>query len=433
MLRKLVGLLAVLTPVLVAYLIHKRIEDHSQACLDDPPLQLDDGTVIYPCHVFRSTYQEARMLFRSAASHMASAELYTLPVIGDATMDIAVLAGDLPGLVVHTSGVHGVEGFAGSAIQLAHLQAASKVDEAHRRATSPTLVLVHAVNPWGMARYRRTNENNVDLNRNALTEEEWKRVAAYPNHVNYQKFDQALFNPAYAPTFWTSNLVFWVKAVWGILCHGIPTLKAAMVGGQYYNPKGIFYGGSGQHEASIQVLEKWMTDFLADRPKSEVVTWLDVHTGLGVMGEDTLLFLPKEKGSVQALQEVVQDITTFFPGLHTPFSDQSSQNAMDVVQGYEETIGFTTSYFSKLFQLQQMAILGAQEFGTVPNVMVAHALVIENAARHHMSMAEALPWAKATSKRAFYPQSIYWRRCVLNRGLRVLRQALVRSATLSQA
>ena len=77
--------------------------------------------------------------------------------------------------------------------------------------------------------------------------------------------------------------------------------------------------------------------------------------------------------------------------------------------------------------------MGAQEFGTVPNVMVAHALVIENAARHHMSMAEALPWAKATSKRAFYPQSIYWRRYVLNRGLRVLRQALVRSATLSQA
>ena len=37
----------------------------------------------------------------------------------DYTMDIAVLRGSGRGLVIHSSGVHGVEGYAGSAIQIA--------------------------------------------------------------------------------------------------------------------------------------------------------------------------------------------------------------------------------------------------------------------------------------------------------------------------
>jgi len=88
----------------------------------------------------------------------------------DYTTDIAVLAGSGPGLVVHSSGVHGVEGFAGSGIQIAILSNFSAEAAEARSADpdAPTIVLVHAVNPFGMAHFRRFNENNVDLNRNAL-------------------------------------------------------------------------------------------------------------------------------------------------------------------------------------------------------------------------------------------------------------------------
>jgi predicted deacylase len=117
---------------------------------------------------FSPDYGAARERFRAAAQ-AAGAALHSLGLDangpgGEAlTIDIAWL-GDTPArrIVLHTSGLHGVEAFAGSAIQLALLKQppAPKAECA--------LVLVHVLNPYGMAWLRRTNENNVDLNRNFL-------------------------------------------------------------------------------------------------------------------------------------------------------------------------------------------------------------------------------------------------------------------------
>lgn len=63
----------------------------------------------------------------------------------------------------------GVEGFANSAIQCELLARPTRADV--------TVVVVHAVNPSGMAWWRRQNENNVDLNRNCW----WDFAVAPPN------------------------------------------------------------------------------------------------------------------------------------------------------------------------------------------------------------------------------------------------------------
>jgi hypothetical protein len=92
--------------------------------------------------------------------------------------------------------VHGVEGFAGSAVQVAALKgiaaeaatdttaaaaaaaaASASGNAASTRSKPYTLCFVHAVNPYGFAALRRFNENNVDLNRNNLTPEQWKQVS----------------------------------------------------------------------------------------------------------------------------------------------------------------------------------------------------------------------------------------------------------------
>lgn len=128
---------------------------------------------------------------------------------------------------------------------------------------------------------------------------------------------------------------------------------------------------------------------------------------------------------------ILADIGRHFPGLHTPLAGLS-KHAADVLQGYEDTTGFSTSYFLELFgDDTQKPLLGAQEFGTVHNVLVVHALITENAARQYSSAPDALSWAMVTTKRAFYPQSRQWRQEILTRGLRVLRQALFRSTSLS--
>ena len=86
------------------------------------------------------------------------------------TIDIAWLGSLSPKRVLlHTSGVHGVEGFAGSAIQLKILEDPPKPP------ADCAIILVHILNPCGMAWLRRYNETNVDLNRNfRFKEQDWQ-------------------------------------------------------------------------------------------------------------------------------------------------------------------------------------------------------------------------------------------------------------------
>jgi hypothetical protein len=112
-------------------------------------------------------------------------------------MDAAIFRGDPEKVMLHISGTHGPEGFAGSAIQAAILDqlAAKPLGEG-----APTVVLVHALNPYGFANNRRVNEENIDLNRNYLTDEEFEAARARdPNIGNYVTND-ALLNPKKLPS-----------------------------------------------------------------------------------------------------------------------------------------------------------------------------------------------------------------------------------------
>jgi hypothetical protein len=71
---------------------------------------------------------------------------------------------DAPKRLLVISGTHGVEGFGGAGVQSGWLNEEA-VDAA---ADDVCVVLVHALNPWGMAWNRRENEDNVDLFRNLL-------------------------------------------------------------------------------------------------------------------------------------------------------------------------------------------------------------------------------------------------------------------------
>src|SRR5690242_4650808 len=64
-------------------------------------------------------------------------------------------------VLVHTSGLHGVEGYAGSAIQLQWL-----ADGLPALPHDAAIAVTHILNPYGYAWLRRFNEHNVDLNRN---------------------------------------------------------------------------------------------------------------------------------------------------------------------------------------------------------------------------------------------------------------------------
>jgi murein tripeptide amidase MpaA len=80
----------------------------------------------------------------------------------DLSIDItkSPYSSDRPTIII-SSGLHGGEGFFGSAVQLALLESGNLT-------TNINWVFLHALNPYGFANLRRCNENNVDLNRNFL-------------------------------------------------------------------------------------------------------------------------------------------------------------------------------------------------------------------------------------------------------------------------
>lgn len=433
-----------------------------------PTDKTNTSITVHPSECFSETYQEARERFRMAAK-AAGAELHTIPIVTtgseEYTTDIAIIRGGLSGLVVHSSGVHGVEGYAGSAIQIAWLRHVATTTTTTKITTTtrsfPTIVLVHAINPYGMAHYHRTNENNVDLNRNALFPHQWQEEALQrdPNLAHYQDFVD-FFNPYNSDT--NRGHGFVLDAIPKLWRHGFTKLKTAMVTGQYHDPRGIFFGGQ-ELEASWRKLSDFLNDVVLAEWKDEaenqgndekkkndeeatradesidpndklstaakrtsgtpIVTWVDVHTGLGRYGDDTILC-----GKSQTWW-TPQKLATAFPGSTVPGVDADGDN---VNNGYQHIIGDGISFLRSMLVSEtdskdnENVLLVVQEFGTVSGFMAARSLVMENTIRQHTP--ERTGYGQELMKQAFYIQKPSWRKKILSRGIKVLDQAIVRSS-----
>ena len=119
---------------------------------------------------FAQTYAQAREKFLAAAE---AAELDTHshphPMRGRDGEPLAldvVRDGppDAKRLLIISSGCHGVEGFCGSGIQVALLGDAAWRRSAHEAGVA--VLYLHALNPYGFSWWRRTTQENIDLNRN---------------------------------------------------------------------------------------------------------------------------------------------------------------------------------------------------------------------------------------------------------------------------
>ena len=217
---------------------------------------------------FSDSYEEARRRFLAKAGEVG-AHLHHLPLSTGHGIDIGFLgpkSGDH--LFLHTTGLHGVEGFAGSAIQLALL------DELCGMELPRSVCLIHVMNPYGMSYLRRVNENNVDLNRNFID-----TLADLPENPGYTRLSE-LLNPEENKSLGG----FRARAVWQILRHGLGPLQQAIAQGQYRYPQGLFYGGS-EIEAGPARLLKFLEPQLRS---AKHVFGLDVHCGLGKKGSEGL-------------------------------------------------------------------------------------------------------------------------------------------------
>lgn len=225
---------------------------------------------------FSDNYSEARAKFLAAVERGGARLLasYTNPAKGPdgeaCITDVAWIGPvDASKLLILVSGTHGIEGYAGSGCHVAWLE------ERWFERTRPrdtAVLLIHAINPHGFAWGRRVNEDNVDLNRNFIDHSRPR-----PENADYQAIRQHI-----DPIEWVEpSLAQHNTAIAKFLnrdTHDV-TCKA-MHGGQYVNPRGIFYGGT-EAAWSNRLFRELVAQHAA---RADHVAIIDYHTGGGVFG-----------------------------------------------------------------------------------------------------------------------------------------------------
>jgi hypothetical protein len=353
------------------------------------------GSLMYDKLTFSPDYRAARARFRTAAMARGfRLETHAIDSDADLTIDVAIGGDDDPSrLVVVSSGLHGVEGFLGSAIQAAILEGDP---DAWRLPPGSGLILLHALDPFGFDQIRRVDVSNVDLNRNFLFEGE----AFAGCSPTYSEIDW-LLNPKRTPM---RIDLFKLESLPTLLRYGEEALRRAIAGGQYEFPLGLFFGGHDRSPTRL-LLEAEMPRWIGS---AEQVIQLDFHTGLGPWGNLALL-----------LEEIVT------PDRYRWLSDRFGEAR---VEWWGDGIAYPTrgglgAWCQTAFADRTYDFLCA-EFGTYSGSRVLAALRAENQA-HHWGQADSASTRRAKRKllEAFTPADPAWRAGTLAQGLQLVRRA----------
>jgi hypothetical protein len=294
-------------------------------------------------------------------------------------------------LLVLTTGLHGVEGFVGAAMLdvflKEYLPAVNPDDTA--------LILVHALNPWGMANYRRYNRNNVDLNRNFMNDSaDFQTVF----NANYLKLDSVL-NPEHPlKSIWREDLSFVKTVVIGLAKYGVRSFREAVLLGQQSNPKGLYYSG---REYQAETL--WVRELIADIfSHYKQILHLDMHTGYGPSDQMSLVIAPSEpRDSVQLADD-----------FNLPLVNKADPDQFYKMQG--DMVNWIYQYKEKNHPEAKL-FSAACEFGTygdgVPReVLSLRTIIYNNQADQQGTISEAVR-QRIQNKivEMFFPSSITWR------------------------
>lgn len=350
---------------------------------------------------FSPSYAVARSRFRDLAQkrnfRLQTYPLATLcPQGNPLTIDVAFWGDPEPkNTIIVSSGLHGVEGFLGSAVQIAWLET-ELLQVALPKQTS--LILIHGLNPFGFAWLRRCNEENIDLNRNFLLPGAEYRGSP----ENYPKLD-SFFNPPSPPSLLEP---FLLKAIWVILGYGITTLKNTLPVGQYDFPKGLFFGGEGP-SGTQRILAEHLPTWI-DNAKNAI--HLDLHTGLGRWATYKL-FSPESENSTRV------------KWLQQKFGEDRVLTLTPQGDAYP-TQGALGPWCQAMFPDCCYDFLTV-EFGTYPIIQVVEALRAENRAHWWgQSGRPADRWAKQRLVEMFAPADARWRESVVSQGIGIMKQAI---------
>ena len=258
---------------------------------------------------YSGSYVQARDRFLKATSGFQRKPEYSVGVesdVGSLTVNAAFNPAEKTrhdgskDLVIISSGTHGIEGFAGSAVQLYFIQELlSRFNE------YTSVALIHALNPYGFHHRRRVASSNVDLNRNCLD-----------NLVDYKVDDEELVMASdasqliVAPNRPRQNdfeeqmrFARWVLQI--IAKRRFKLLENAIGGGQYKHPESLFYGGT-EPEQSVKILQSIIEEYTSGHRNFILI---DLHTGYGrKLRDNHITDSPISSEEFKRLQGIIPEI-----------------------------------------------------------------------------------------------------------------------------
>jgi hypothetical protein len=293
-------------------------------------------------------------------------------------------------VLVVIGGTHGIEGFAGTAVLCDLL-----IRLTDRLPDDLAILCIHALNPWGYAWNRRCDADGIDLNRNFIDFSQ-----ALPDNPGYRELRAALFDED--STRRQQVLDEYLRQ------HGRTAWEIAISGGQYCDPLGPFYGGTGPAHGR-HTIETLMSDYrLAERRLAVI----DIHTGLGPYGYGEIIcdHPPASAGAATARDWYGPDCT--LPALGT----SSSVPKLGLLDYAWHAIMQPGSCFITL------------EFGTLPTSNLFDVLLRDHRFRavhgNEPSSHPGYPALVAALRAHFCPADPVWRTQVLVRARQAINGAL---------
>ncbi len=368
---------------------------------------------------FAPSYREARARFVEALRPAGFRhERYPIGQVGPTGEPLSVDVGVRRSLgagraIVVSSGLGGVEGYLGSAVQLALLHDATWL----ATAGEVTVVLVHALNPYGFAWGRRVNEDNVDLASSFFAEGAMRPATPehYARAAGWLAPERA---PRRVDPVWAHLGAARWSAAWRAhragdgaqeaLAHGGAAVEDLMTSAQYEHPTGLFFGG---HRASATqaVLDEQLASWV--RPAEDVLH-LDLRMGVRQIGGPALI---RPSGGDLSPPRLVELSRRFGAG-RICRADQTPGELGAWAQSLLPGVSYTFA----------TAVFGAQRA-----VNLVRALRAENQAHHWGAPLADHFWAKRALREAFAPSSPTWRAKALGEGLAICRRAMEAAPSVS--
>lgn len=336
---------------------------------------------------FAPTYAQARAKFLAAA---AGTRLESPPeplrgVEHEAlAMDVASIgADDADALLILSSGCHGVEGHCGSGAQVALLHDAAFRD--HARHAGVALLFIHALNPSGFSFGRRVTHEGVDLNRNFVD-----FAHELPGNAGYDYLAPFLLPAEWPPSADNERQLMGYGAA-----HGMAALQAAITGGQYRHPTGLFYGG---HAPTWSQYTLRMV-LRQHASRCRLLGWIDLHSGLGDSGVGERIFAARQDDGTRHRAKA-------WWGNRITFTEDGSSTSSDVHGSLWHAV------YDECRQADYAGI--TLEFGTLPTPAVLQALRYDHwvARRRDPHDAHLAP-ARAAMRQAFFTDTPEWKQAVL--------------------